>query len=245
MLDSEQRNINKTGDFSFTPNSPGTYVLRAAGINNFNGDQTVHRFPWGELFEVTAQKHYTVLFETEAHGTRIGGGQLEQFVTQGEAATEPNLDVDPGWTLTGWDTDFTNVQEDLTVVAEYSDNDVLQDDWEQQIVDADPDDSVETILDVDPHDDFDDDGWSNLQEHENNTDPTRYVLELHKGWNLVSIALAPADYSVEGIFGDKIISPVWKWADGQYQEASKIKPLRGYWIYSKKEQTINIGIKLP
>lgn len=52
------------------------------------------------------------------------------------------------------------------------DGDGLPDDWEQQIIDADPADDIETIYDVLPGDDFDGDGDSNGTEYTNNTDPT-------------------------------------------------------------------------
>jgi len=52
------------------------------------------------------------------------------------------------------------------------DGDGLPDTWEQQIIDADPNDDIETIEDVLPDDDYDEDGDSNRTEHENETDPT-------------------------------------------------------------------------
>ena len=54
----------------------------------------------------------------------------------------------------------------LTVSAGMdSDADGLPDSWEQQIVDANPDDNIENIEDVQPLDDFDYDGFSNLREY--------------------------------------------------------------------------------
>jgi hypothetical protein len=52
------------------------------------------------------------------------------------------------------------------------DNDGMPDDWEQQIVDADPNDDITSIEDVNPNDDFDNDGWSNLIEYQRGTDPS-------------------------------------------------------------------------
>jgi len=52
------------------------------------------------------------------------------------------------------------------------DSDGMPDAWEQQIVDADLSDNIETIEDVFPDDDFDHDGWSNIQEYLRGTDPT-------------------------------------------------------------------------
>lgn len=53
-----------------------------------------------------------------------------------------------------------------------SDNDGLPDTWEQKIIDANPNDAIKTITDVKPEDDFDKDGFSNISEYNNNTDPT-------------------------------------------------------------------------
>jgi hypothetical protein len=52
------------------------------------------------------------------------------------------------------------------------DNDRLPDSWEQQIVDADPDDDIFSVADVRPNDDFDGDGSSNWLEYLMGTDPT-------------------------------------------------------------------------
>jgi len=53
-----------------------------------------------------------------------------------------------------------------------ADDDGLLDAWEQQIIDADPNDTIENIEDVLPEDDFDQDGLSNATEFEIGTDPT-------------------------------------------------------------------------
>ncbi|WP_372682051.1 LamG-like jellyroll fold domain-containing protein, partial [Desulfosarcina sp.] len=52
------------------------------------------------------------------------------------------------------------------------DFDGLPDDWEQQIVDADPGDGITSIADVLPGDDFDGDGLTNTDEWGAGTDPT-------------------------------------------------------------------------
>ena len=53
-----------------------------------------------------------------------------------------------------------------------SEPDNLPDWWEQQIVDADPDDTITSVEDVLPGGDFDGDGFSNLLEYLAGTDPT-------------------------------------------------------------------------
>jgi len=53
-----------------------------------------------------------------------------------------------------------------------SDGDGMPDNWEQQIVDKAPNDGIENINQVQPDDDFDGDGWSNINEYKKATDPT-------------------------------------------------------------------------
>ncbi|AQQ09584.1 GLUG domain protein [Sedimentisphaera cyanobacteriorum] len=69
---------------------------------------------------VTAQYEltYTVNFLSGANGT-ITSGDTEQTVADGGSATAPTVEANTGWEFTGWDTDFTNVQSDLTVTAQY------------------------------------------------------------------------------------------------------------------------------
>jgi hypothetical protein len=52
------------------------------------------------------------------------------------------------------------------------DDDKLPDDWEQQIIDAYPNDEITTIAHVHPLDDFDGDGTKNIVEYLRGTDPT-------------------------------------------------------------------------
>jgi len=52
------------------------------------------------------------------------------------------------------------------------DGDGLPDSWEQQIIDADPNDAIVTIADVLPSDDFDGDGANNDVEYANGISPT-------------------------------------------------------------------------
>ena len=56
-------------------------------------------------------------------------------------------------------------------LSDDSDFDGLNDNLEQQIIDADPNDDIESIEDVLPGDDFDGDCWSNLAEQQGNTSP--------------------------------------------------------------------------
>jgi len=109
------------------------------------------------------------------------------------------------------------------------DNDRMTDDWEEEFFG----DSTQN-----PNDDYDGDGYSNLQEFHNATDPTSYTLSLKKGWNLISIARVPEDNSVSSIFfGINVSLTVWTWNDGRFVVTEKLEPLRGHWVYLAGEDT--------
>ncbi|NVM20461.1 MAG: hypothetical protein HWN68_01600 [Desulfobacterales bacterium] len=52
-----------------------------------------------------------------------------------------------------------------------SEPDNLPDWWEQQIINADPNDDIDSLEGVNPEDDFDNDSWTNYEEYVNSTDP--------------------------------------------------------------------------
>ena len=62
-------------------------------------------------------RQYTVTF-LDWDGTQLS----EQVVDYGSAAVAPTDPTRDGYTFTGWDKDFTNVQSDLTVTAQYQQN---------------------------------------------------------------------------------------------------------------------------
>ncbi len=118
-------------------------------------------------------------------------GNLAQFIDGGRGLTTVDV-ADPLNPLTR-DT-FANLTAALRVAAGYSeafvgeddagvaildayspnaDADTLPDNWEQQIVDADPNDSLTTVGDVQAGEDFDGDGASNEAELGAGTDPTK------------------------------------------------------------------------
>ena len=61
--------------------------------------------------------YYTVIFQ-DWDGTTLKTEQVEQ----GKSATAPATPVREGYTFKGWDKDFSNVQSDLTVTAQYEQN---------------------------------------------------------------------------------------------------------------------------
>lgn len=82
-----------------------------AGVANQTGDITVTA-QW-------RQSDRQVTFNVGAHGSRTGGGELEQTVVWGEAAVSPEIAADCGWVFTGWDAEISRVTESMTVTALY------------------------------------------------------------------------------------------------------------------------------
>jgi hypothetical protein len=63
--------------------------------------------------------NYTVSFDLGDHGTRSGGGAVQQTVFSGQSATAPTIEVDTGWLFSGWSAEFNAVTSNLTVAAQY------------------------------------------------------------------------------------------------------------------------------
>jgi hypothetical protein len=95
--------------------SPGTYVL-AGQVVRTDAEATPVGPPM--TLTVNALPQYQVEFLVGDYATRSGGGALVQMVTQGEDAVPPTLDMDPGWSFTGWSGAYTNVQAPLTLSVE-------------------------------------------------------------------------------------------------------------------------------
>jgi len=58
-----------------------------------------------------------VVFNLSGHGTRTGGGALEQMVDKQATAVAPEVAANDGWEFIGWDTDFSCVTSNMTVNA--------------------------------------------------------------------------------------------------------------------------------
>ena len=69
-----------------------------------------------------------------------------------------------------------------------------------------------------------------------------YELNLHAGWNLVSLPIEPSDPSVGAVFGSMIIGPVLEWRHGQYVEVTHLRAGRGYWVYVGRSSDAGISI---
>ncbi len=63
---------------------------------------------------------YTVTFNLDGKGTRTGGGALVQSIKGGSSASAPLVQANSGYSFTGWDQSFSNVQASMTVTAQYT-----------------------------------------------------------------------------------------------------------------------------
>ncbi|WOO43520.1 InlB B-repeat-containing protein [Rubellicoccus peritrichatus] len=96
----------------------GERIVVSAHLDDDNGNSSGSAYIYS--YTSSALLPATVTFDLAGKGTRTGGGELFQYVKQGTTALAPIVDEDPGWLLTGWDTDFSSVTSDLTVIAQYA-----------------------------------------------------------------------------------------------------------------------------
>jgi hypothetical protein len=94
-------------------------------------------------------------------------------------------------------------------------------------------------------DDPDRDGLSNLQEWQLGTDPTRYLMTLTPGWNLIALACLPLDNSVTAVLGDRVLNPAWVWDRDRYEPTTALLPLRGHWVYCTASTDVQVEIHPP
>ena len=112
ILKNEQVEQGKSATAPTTPVREGyTFKGWDKDFSNVQSDLTVTA-----LYEQNAPDpiYYTVIFQ-DWDGTTLKTEQVEQ----GKSATAPADPVREGYTFTGWDKDFSNVQSDLTVTALY------------------------------------------------------------------------------------------------------------------------------
>lgn len=115
-----------------------------------------------------------------------------------------------------------------------SEGDGMPDGWEV-------DQGLAPLDAADADKDKDGDGLSNLQEFMQGSDPDHYGIIFHPGWNLVSIARAPVDYSASAILNGIVCGPCWTFSDDQYLEVQDLYPLAGTWVFSHMEESIEVN----
>jgi hypothetical protein len=90
--------------------------------------------------------------------------------------------------------------------------------------------------------DNDGDGFSNLQEFERGTSAGVYKIELKAGWNLISIARVPTYNTIDLILKGFNSGAVWYWEDGLFRVATRMQPMKGYWVYAPIDKNIEVTI---
>ena len=168
-----------------------------------------------------------------------GPSSIENYQTVLRSITYKNINIAPStavrrlsFVIDDGNDMSTSVVREIKVIDDVSNNDLdsdnLFDIWE-----------TENFGDLrfHPHDDSDGDGISNIEEMNANTNPYAIIIEMHKGWNLVSLSMTPPDNSVEIIFGDKILGNVWYWncEKNGFEITTTISSSKGYWVFSKEE----------
>ena len=68
-------------------------------------------------------------------------------------------------------------------------------------------------------------------------DPEAIILELVKGWNLISLPQQHQDKGVGDLFGNKISETVWAWngVSQRFEIASSLSPTQGFWVYANDD----------
>ncbi|NOY79436.1 MAG: hypothetical protein GXP31_00375 [Kiritimatiellaeota bacterium] len=128
-------------------------------------------------------------------------------------------------------------REHVSPTREDTDGDGIADAWELVFFD--------TLADCTPDADPDRDGSTNADEFRDGTDPTRYVLRLRPGWNLISLADArPADCSPTAVLGGRVAGPAWVWNGREYRPANALRPRRGHWVFHPGTDTVETPVVL-
>ena len=94
--------------------SVGKDALRIPLARNPAGTDASSRFFMAAASD--GKEGYTVTFDLDGKGTRVGGGELVQTVPHGGSAVAPEVEADPGWEFVGWSTPFNDITAPLTVV---------------------------------------------------------------------------------------------------------------------------------
>ena len=74
---------------------------------------------WLDRVTLADPSYRIVTFDLGIHGARAGGGALVQSVLWSGAAMAPIITVESGWAFVGWDSDFSRVENDVTVTARF------------------------------------------------------------------------------------------------------------------------------
>ena len=151
-----------------------------------------------------------------------------------EGITIENLSDTEGRVFVADDTDLQEKIFTFQVIPD-GDSDGLPDAWEVRFLGT---------LSKDKDDDPDGDGFTNLQEFQNTTDPSANIIRLSPGWNLIAIARMAEDNSVENIFGNQVSGLIWTWDIDRFRIADKLFPQIGYWVYHPENEDMEVRVNL-
>jgi hypothetical protein len=152
-----------TGELNITYATGDTSIQNRTQLNLIQGDNE--------------QYSYSILIpiETQLPGYPISENAIsisQTPILYTRTAQIENTTIIMTDTVTVFKEDIGTAQQLLISKSGDTDNDGLPDAWEQQIINANSSDSITTILHVNPLDDFDNDGFNNINEYLNQTDPT-------------------------------------------------------------------------
>jgi hypothetical protein len=128
----------------------------------------------------------------------------------------------------------------------------LPDLWEQQFDQTQTDPGQAPTGDnADPNADPDGDGWRNLAEFLQGTDPLDpqslppgrvFRFQLWTGWNLISLPIILEDSTCAGVFGANIQAPVWTFRpEGGYAEVERLEPHTAYWVFAERATELAVA----
>lgn len=208
---------------------------------------------------------FTVNFDLDGKGVRIGGGRLAQRVISETAATAPRVQAKPGFQLTGWSTSLSEITSDTTIRALYKEvlsNDKLKLDLTKgwnfisiplKNADLKPllkgingkcwkwgkKNAYEPVNSADPQQGL----WVNVKKDKTiivTGEPANSeTITLKFGWN----AYGPHK---EGTI-PKDIEAIFTWENNKYRRldknTDKLKRGRAYWIFSTKQKDTELRVE--
>ena len=219
-------------------------------------------FTWEDIYRWSDGKAFLQVVTTieippeEAHRWRLSVPIRElwkAFATPGKAPHEglPGLTLDVFLVGTDYG-DRARVQLPPWHAQLDNNENLLPDFWEERIL---AEAGQHPLADLRPDGDEDGDGWSNLREFIRNTHPfdsanrppgRLFKLQLFKGWNLISLPVAPDTTDISAVFGDAVTGSVWRWhpgtgdAPGSYKRAEMLEPHCAYWMYAERDRECEI-----
>ena len=116
----------ENGDYSLTEDSPcidaGVSVFTTTLLDFVGNDRVVNGvIDIGPCeYDSHVNTRSMVRFYLGLYGTRTGGGELVQTITNGCAAVAPTFSVADGWSFVDWDSDFSCVTNNMTVTAQWA-----------------------------------------------------------------------------------------------------------------------------